>query len=253
MDPLRILVAAQELILRAELRTQLQVEGYLVAEASNGRQVLNIVREEPPNLVFLDIALPNVGCVALLAEFALMHPQVRPRATLLARAEDIPMAVELLTLGASDFLEKPLKIQDVRSSIASALHEADGGPWNAHVGQADTLEAVRVALQMGTFGTIEPTLLSADCASEAASLNVAGVVHEAYGRTASAMKFYRRAIDKDHAYWPAEENLTRLTELRDCGETSRNIVFRGLRPAPRGTMRHTSHERFGNECSPWVN
>jgi CheY-like chemotaxis protein len=226
MEPLRILIAEHDSKLRGELRTRLQLAGHLVAEAADGRRALTIVHEEPPNLVFLDVALPNVGSVALLADFAVMHPQLRPRTTVLTESSDIPMAIEALTLGASDFLEKPVTIEDAEASIASARHEPDEGPWNAQMQQVDALEAVRVALELGRFGTIEPTLISPGCVSEAASLNIAGVVHEAYGRINSAMRFYRRAIDREHTYWPATENLKRLIELHERGETSRAVVFR---------------------------
>jgi Flp pilus assembly protein TadD len=58
-----------------------------------------------------------------------------------------------------------------------------------------------------------------------AFLNLAGVLHESHGRTESARKFYQRALGRDKHCRSALENLARLDELNQTGQTTRSVAF----------------------------
>jgi hypothetical protein len=60
---------------------------------------------------------------------------------------------------------------------------------------------------------------------DAAFLNLAGVLHECHGRIDSAKRFYDQAVARDRRYLPAQENLTRLAELRRYGNSIRRVAF----------------------------
>jgi CheY-like chemotaxis protein len=234
MKSLQILVADHDDESRWTLRAGLQLAGYLVSEAADGRAALEIMRQDPPDMVLLDLRIPVIGSVALLAEMQAAHLRQHPRLAVMGDPEDVALAVEALGLGASDFLEKPVQVKDAQDSIESVLRDLPIDSENAGHWHGDVLEGVRVALQLGKFGMIEPALLGPAPLTDPACQNLAGIVHEAHGRIDSASKFYERAASTDHSYWPARENLQRLNDLRERGETNRPVFFRQPRPMVAG-------------------
>jgi two-component system response regulator (stage 0 sporulation protein F) len=246
MQAAKILIASQDHALRSDLRHGLQLGGLFVAEATNGREALDILMQEPPDLVLLDLRIPVVSSIALLAELRAMPSRQRPRAIVMADPADVPLALEAIALGASDFLQKPIPLQDARTSIASVLWEMPQVVFGTEE-PSEILEAVHAALQAGTFGSIDSALMNPGQLPPAACLNLAGLVHEAHGRLDSASEFYERAVALDTAYWPAHENLERLRELRDYGETNRHVCFRELLPGPAsgpGACRCAEHASY---------
>ncbi len=126
METLRILIAEQDRELRARLRLDLQLSGYLAAEAADGREALEIIQQEPPDVLVLDLEIPEIGSVALLAELRVVKASRRPRAIVLATSAQRPLAVELLRLGANDLLEKPVTAPQLLASITNVLEEPVG-------------------------------------------------------------------------------------------------------------------------------
>lgn len=219
MEAVKVLIATQDRKLRSELRHGLQMMGHLVAEAGDGRQVLEILIEEPPDFMLLEVMIPVVGSVSLLAELKQMHSRPHPRTTLLVEAEEVPLAMDGIRLGASDFLIKPVTTEDVQSSICSVICSNQPDEDKS----SDVVEAIHASLVAGTFGSIGCQHPSDGSGSEPALLNLAGLVQEAHGRVEAALSFYQRAMAADGAYWPAQQNHQRLLELRECGETNRQV------------------------------
>jgi DNA-binding response OmpR family regulator len=209
MQDARILLAVHEPTLRGRLKAGLQMAGCLVAEAANGKLALDILREEPPQLLLLDLEIPAVGSVAILAELRLVMER-RPRVITLARLEAIATALESVRLGASDFLIKPTSTDDVVASISSVLDDSPPRDYltDRRLGQ------IRGVLLRGTFGEAEASLGLPARNSHAGLLNLAGIVHESHGRVRSARDFYLRAVCDDERYQAAWQNLKRLSELQ---------------------------------------
>ena len=210
MQGARILVAVHEPELRGSLKATLQLAGCLVAQAANGKEVLGILREEPPQLLLLDLEIPAIGSVALLAEVRNLTQGPRPRVVTLARPDAIPTAMESARLGASDFLLKPPGRQDVISSVCSVL---DDSPPRDYLTDA-RLGRIRAALLRGQFSDAEAELALPARNSEAGLLNLGGMIQESHGRIGAARDFYLRAVCADERYQPAWDNLNRLAELR---------------------------------------
>ncbi|MDQ7027791.1 MAG: response regulator, partial [Anaerolineae bacterium] len=59
-DKLKILVVDDELTVRRIIRQYMEKEGYEVLEADNGGQALQLLHQEEPNLMILDIMLPGI-------------------------------------------------------------------------------------------------------------------------------------------------------------------------------------------------
>lgn len=214
MQGARILVAVHEPALRGSLKAALQLTGRLVAQAANGKEALGILCEEPPHLMLLDLEIPAIGSVALLAEVRNFTHGARPRVVTLARLEAIPTAIESVRLGASDFLLKAPARNDVIASMSSVL---DDNPPRDYLTDA-RLGRIRAALLRGQFGDAEAELGLPARNSEAGLLNLGGMIQESHGRMGAARDFYLRAVCADEGYKPARDNLNRLAELRRYDE-----------------------------------
>jgi len=231
MEAVKILVIEQESELRATLRHGLQLNGYLVAEAADGRAALEIMRQEPPHLVLLDLMVPAVGSIALLAEMR-ARPGTGYRVIVLADGKAVEAAIDALRLGASDFLEKPITLDEAKASVASVLNDAaPQAEWRDEHSEG-VLEIVRSALRAGTFAAAEAAMVKPSPSGGAATLNLAGVVYECHGRMRGAREFYQRAAAVSPAYWPAQENLRRLSEINTRGQSQRAVALGEMRSSP---------------------
>jgi DNA-binding response OmpR family regulator len=223
----KILVVDDDANIRMSVRICLEQEGYLIEQAANGIEALEMIHEGRPDLVLLDLAMPLMDGMTLLAEVRSLFPDRRIRVIVMTAHGSVKTAIGAVRLGASDFLRKPLLPDDIRQSVASVLHEAPphlpppGGSYG------EVLQAVRTALRCGEFAAAEAGLMKAGVIADndPAFLNLAGVLHEAHGRTESARHFYEKAALLNDQYRPAQENLRRLTDLRRRGSTERKVAF----------------------------
>lgn len=118
-EPLRILIADDEVVIRLGLRTMLEDQGYrVVGEAADGTRALDLVRRLRPDLVFLDIKMPGID--GLQAARTLMAERVVPVIVLTAYAdrEFVDRAKEA---GVLAYLVKPVRENDLRPAIEVAL------------------------------------------------------------------------------------------------------------------------------------
>lgn len=142
--PTKILVVDDEEKIRQTLRGVLSDEGYEVSEASDGRTALDSLRAERPDLVILDVWLPEIDGIALLEEVKRIYADL-PVIIICGHA-NIEAAVRATRLGAADFIEKPFSLDALLASIGRALGKGEGeggGPAEAAVPLADEGEATR--------------------------------------------------------------------------------------------------------------
>jgi DNA-binding NtrC family response regulator len=121
MSSERVLIVEDHPGIRKSLRWNLQVAGYNVAEASNGMEALEIVRNEPPEVMLLDLSMPVMNGLVVLAEMNEMRPRPGTRIIVMTAHRSTPLVVEAMRLGASDFLVKPVHPRDVQNCIASMI------------------------------------------------------------------------------------------------------------------------------------
>lgn len=117
-----ILVADDDDGIRESLREILSDEGYRVIEAPDGTRVLDLIREEHPRLVLLDIWMPQVDGIGLLKEIKEKEPGVD--VIMISGHGNIHTAVTAAKLGAFDFLEKPLSLDGLLLTVQRALGES---------------------------------------------------------------------------------------------------------------------------------
>lgn len=123
----QILVVDDEIGIRELLSEILFDEGYQVHLAENAEQARSFRNEREPDLVLLDIWMPDTDGVALLKEWVDQDLLTMP-VVMMSGHGTIETAVEATRIGAVDFLEKPIALQKLLSTIAKAISEGAPKP-----------------------------------------------------------------------------------------------------------------------------
>jgi two-component system response regulator VicR len=117
-----ILVVDDEETIREVVRRYLEREGYVVREAADGYEALDIIQHDPPALIVLDLMLPGIDGLSLTQHLRQDH-QI-PIIMLTAKSEDNDR-IRGLDLGADDYITKPFNPQEVVSRVRAVLRRAD--------------------------------------------------------------------------------------------------------------------------------
>jgi len=114
-----VLVVDDEPEIRASLRGVLGDEGLRVIEAADGRHALDLLRAERPELVLLDVWMPEIDGIEFLR--MLQEEPGRPEVIMISGHGNIETAVRATKLGAFDFIEKPFSIDALLHLVNRAL------------------------------------------------------------------------------------------------------------------------------------
>jgi two-component system KDP operon response regulator KdpE len=117
-NPVNVLVVDDEPPIRRFLRTSLAVQNYRVSEAENGRAALDLLRREKPDLVILDLGLPDIDGIELIRRIRATSNV--PLVVLSSRGDE-RAKVEALELGADDYLTKPFGMEELVARLRTAL------------------------------------------------------------------------------------------------------------------------------------
>lgn len=93
--------------------------GYLIKTASNGKEALEKIRQEPFNLVITDIKMPIMDGMSLLQEIERTHKDIE--VILITSYGNQGQQVEATRLGAYEYLNKPLNLDQLKEIIEQAL------------------------------------------------------------------------------------------------------------------------------------
>jgi len=137
-----ILVVDDEERLTSLVQVYLQQEGFRVVTAANGRQALDAVRRDPPDLIVLDIMMPEMDGIEFLRLHRAQH--ATPVILLTARVEDDDKIIGL-ELGADDYVTKPFRPRELLARVRAVLRRAGhSGPEPAVLHSGDlTLDRAR--------------------------------------------------------------------------------------------------------------
>lgn len=117
-----VLVVDDEEQNRTLLRDPLEAHGYEVAEAENGMQALEKIATHPPDVILLDVMMPKMDgfevCRRLKTDGKTAHIPILMVTALSERKERL-MGI---AVGANDFLNKPVDVQDVTLRVANAVY-----------------------------------------------------------------------------------------------------------------------------------
>src|ERR1039458_4047380 len=122
----RILVVDDEPSIVDAVATSLRYEGFDVSEAVNGRQALSCVQESPPDLIVLDVMLPDLDGLEVTRRLRTDGVSV-PILFLTAR-DAVEDRVAGLTLGADDYVTKPSALAKIVPGAHAILRRVGGEP-----------------------------------------------------------------------------------------------------------------------------
>ncbi|WP_417499498.1 sigma-54-dependent transcriptional regulator [Methylophaga sp.] len=118
-----ILVVDDEPDIRELIKDILEDENYHVRIAADGQEAQQIFSEEQPDLILLDIWMPDIDGISLLKEFKQQNKSVT--IVMMSGHGTIETAVEATRLGASDFIEKPLSTAKLLRGVEQALENRE--------------------------------------------------------------------------------------------------------------------------------
>jgi two-component system KDP operon response regulator KdpE len=155
-NALRVLVVDDERAIRRFLRTSLTAHGYTVYEASSGQEALSAVVGDRPDLIILDLGLPDLNGIEVTRQ---LREWTRIPIIVLSVREEETTKVAALDVGADDYLTKPFGIAELLARIRAALRHADqpAGEPVFEVGDLRVDRARRQVIMAGNEIVLTPT------------------------------------------------------------------------------------------------
>lgn len=159
---MKVLVVEDNEVLRMQLVRALKQKGrYVVDDIGDGEEALYRIQNWPYNLILLDIALPGVDGLQILAA---VRKKISTPILLLTAQNRVAERVRGLDLGADDYLTKPFEMDEllarVRSSIRRSrqtpdpLLEMDGFTINTNSGKVFSSEKVEVPMTRAEYSIL---------------------------------------------------------------------------------------------------
>ncbi|GAA4201938.1 response regulator transcription factor [Microbispora amethystogenes] len=143
MDGRRLLVVDDEPVVRELLAATLRFAGYTVTSAATGSQALEAAGAEPPDLVLLDVMLPDMDGFEVIRRL-----RDRPRPLSGDRPGQVPVLfltardttqdkINGLRLGGDDYVTKPFDLEELLARIEAVLRRAGAAPEDRTLRVAD--------------------------------------------------------------------------------------------------------------------
>ncbi len=101
-------------VLSLALESKFQVKAFSTAGSA-----IEVIKDDPPDLVLLDIGLPDMSGVDALREIKKLHPEAL--VIMVTASTDIDTAISTMKLGASDYMTKPINVDALEVSVRNAL------------------------------------------------------------------------------------------------------------------------------------
>ncbi|NDC38243.1 MAG: sigma-54-dependent Fis family transcriptional regulator, partial [Proteobacteria bacterium] len=114
----RVLVVDDEAAIRESLRLLLR-NHFEVSIASDGSEALAILEEARPDLILLDVIMPNLGGIETLKK--IRERSIQVPVIMLTATNTVRTAVEAMKLGAVDYLSKPFEVEELTTLIVNTL------------------------------------------------------------------------------------------------------------------------------------
>ena len=172
MTASRILVVDDEADIRGLLQEILSEEGYEVEVAADAGQARSARASQVPDLVLLDIWMPDTDGITLLREWSVTDGYDCP-VVMMSGHGTVETAVEATRLGAFDFVEKPLSLTKLLRTVERALDagrrkrlsaRAQGATLAVPIGKGKATQALREQVQQAAFSS-SPVLLLGELGS----------------------------------------------------------------------------------------
>lgn len=131
----KILVVEDDPGVQKYLKELLLDNGYSVQVVGDGVQALSYIEKTPPDVVILDLGLPNMGGEAVTAEIRKKYADLR--VIILTAKDGVSDIVQGLSLGADDYMTKPFVADELLARIKARLRYQDGTDSSMKVGDLE--------------------------------------------------------------------------------------------------------------------
>jgi len=119
-NPPKVLVVDDEPQIRTLLKATLARAGYAVVEAASGREALNAKSIDKPDLVLLDLGLPDRDGLELVT---LLRQEPRSALIVISARDQTEQKVAALDLGADDYVTKPFDTEELLARVRASLRQ----------------------------------------------------------------------------------------------------------------------------------
>jgi DNA-binding NtrC family response regulator len=189
-----ILVVDDEIGIRELLSEILRDEGYQVALAENAEQARDWRNQNLPDLVLLDIWMPDTDGITLLKEWSGSGLLTMP-VVVMSGHGTIDTAVEATRIGAFGYLEKPIPLQKLLSTVGRALRGGQVKPYSTlslnNLGKGSMIANLKTRLEQ-VIHLKTPLLLT--------------------GEPGTGMRLCARFLHRPNTPWMEPETLTSLAD-----------------------------------------
>jgi len=227
----RILVVDDQKDIRWLLSNLLEDAGYAASTAADGREALEVVAKQPPDLVLMDIRMPGLDGMSALESLKQSHSHLP--VILLTAYGQVPDAVQAMKLGAQDYLLKPFLNEQVLLAVRRALER---------VALVDEVRGLRAQLEsaaglgevMGTSQEIQKVFVQVQ---QVAGTNFTVILQ---GETGTGKELVARAIHQQ------SDRRDRPFLAVDCGAGPESLIESQLFGHERGAFTGANATRQGD-------
>lgn len=183
-----VLVVEDDADLRATLSRALRGRGYRVASAGDGSAAMRTVRRRAPDLILLDMNLPDTDGLEVMREAKSFDPGIA--AVLVTGYGTVERAVHAMRQGAHDFLVKPVRPSRLFEVVDRVLVQTGGGadalvhPDPALMGESRAARRLRAGLRQAVLAPAAAVLIRGE--SGVGKTRIARVLHESAGSRAAS-------------------------------------------------------------------
>ncbi|GBF77817.1 response regulator [Paenibacillus sp. 598K] len=129
MDKKKVLIVDDQNGIRVLLVEVFSSEGYLTYQASNGKLALEIVKEEAPHLVLLDMKIPGMDGLEILKHIKAINRDIK--VIMMTAYGELDMIKEATDLGALMHFTKPFDIDEMRMAVNMQLRGGESNSFYA--------------------------------------------------------------------------------------------------------------------------
>jgi two-component system, response regulator, stage 0 sporulation protein F len=117
----KVLVVDDQYGIRVLLKEVFSREGFHVYQAANGRVALDIIQQEEPDLILLDMKMPGMDGLELLRHIRQREEATNTKVIMMTAYGELDIVEEATKLGALAHFTKPFDIEELRSEVVKQL------------------------------------------------------------------------------------------------------------------------------------
>ena len=156
----RILVVDDDPDINRLVRVRLTTRGFTVESATNGEEALAAIAVDPPDLLFLDISMPGIGGLEVLAE--LRARELDLAVIMMTAFGSEAVAIEALRHGADDYLRKPFDRTEFGATLDRTVRRLELSRQNAWLRTRLDEQRRQLEAELARAGAVQAELLPRD-------------------------------------------------------------------------------------------